>query len=80
MRSKPMTTALLFVAAGAYVVGLTTLQLWLSGDWHWAEGWVFGICWAALIAAIFLWLHYKDTALLAERMRLPGSGGRVARR
>jgi len=23
----------------------------------------------------FLWLHYKDPALLAERMRMPGSGG-----
>jgi len=66
---------LLFVAAGAYVAGLTTLLLWLSGDWRWAEGWIFGVCWAALVAAIFLRLYYKDPALFAERLRRPGSGG-----
>jgi len=74
MRSR-IITGLVFVAAGAYVVGLTTLMLWLSGDWHWVEGWIFGACWGALIAAYFLWLHYKDPALFAERLRMPGSGG-----
>jgi hypothetical protein len=64
-----------FVAAGAYALGLTPLLLWLSGDWRWVEGWIFGVWWVSFLAAILLWLHYKDPALLAERMRMPGSGG-----
>jgi protein-S-isoprenylcysteine O-methyltransferase Ste14 len=75
MRSTPIITGLVFVAAGAYVLGGTTLLLWLSGDWRWVEGWIFGVWWVSFIAAIVLWLHYRDPALLAERMRLPGTAG-----
>ena len=75
MRSTPIITGLVFVAAGAYVLGVATLLLWLSGDWRWVEGWIFGVWLVSFIAAIFLWLHYKDPTLLAERMRMPGSGG-----
>ncbi len=70
-----MITGLVFVAAGAYVLGVATLLLWLSGDWRWVEGWIFVVWWVSFIAAILLWLHYKDPTLLAERMRMPGSGG-----
>ncbi|MGA3318305.1 MAG: isoprenylcysteine carboxylmethyltransferase family protein [Candidatus Korobacteraceae bacterium] len=75
MRSTRIITGLVFVAAGAYALGLTALLLWLSGDWRWVEGWIFGVWWVSFMAAILLWLHYKDPALLAERMRMPGSGG-----
>jgi len=75
MRSTPIITGLVFVAAGAYVIGGTTLMLWLSGDWRWVEGWIFGVWWGAFIAALFWWLRYRDPALFAERMRMPGSGG-----
>lgn len=75
MPSKRIITGLVFLAAGAYVLGLTTLLLWLSGNWRWVEGWIFGVCWASLVAAIFLWLYYMDPALFAERLRRPGSGG-----
>ncbi len=75
MRSTRIITGLVCVAAGAYVLGSTALLLWLSGDWRWVEGWIFGVCWASLVAGILLWLYYKDPALLAERMRMPGSGG-----
>jgi len=75
MRSTPITTGLKFVAAGAYVLGVATLVLWLSGDWRWVEGWIFGVWLVSFFAAILLWLHYKDPTLLAERMRMPGSGG-----
>ncbi len=75
MRPTPIITGLVFVAVGAGVLGATTLLLWLSGDWQWVEGWIFGVWWGSFIAATFLWLHYKDPALLAERMRMPGSGG-----
>jgi protein-S-isoprenylcysteine O-methyltransferase Ste14 len=75
MRSKPIMTGLLFIGITAYVVGASALLLWLSGDWRWVEGWIFSICWASLLDTIFLRLYLKDPALLAERMRLPGSGG-----
>jgi len=50
-------------------------MLWLSGNWRWVEGWIFGLWWVSFMAAMVLWLHYNDPALLAERMRKPGSGG-----
>jgi chromate transport protein ChrA len=70
-----MITGLVFVAAGAYVLSGAALLLWLSGDWRWVEGWIFGVWWASFMAAIVLWLYYRDPALLAERFRMPGSGG-----
>ena len=75
MRSTPINTGLVFVAVGAYALGAATLMLWLSGDWRWVAGWIFGVWLVSLLAAIFLWLHYKDPKLLAERLRMPGSGG-----
>ncbi|MFZ1131717.1 MAG: isoprenylcysteine carboxylmethyltransferase family protein [Terriglobales bacterium] len=75
MRPTPMITGLVFVAAGAYVLSGAALLLWLSGDWRWVEGWIFGVWWASFMAAIVLWLYYRDPALLAERFRMPGSGG-----
>jgi protein-S-isoprenylcysteine O-methyltransferase Ste14 len=75
MRSSPIITGLVFVAVGAYVLGLVTLQLWLSGDWHWVQGWIFGVWLASFVATMFLWLRFRDPALLAERLRMPGSGG-----
>jgi protein-S-isoprenylcysteine O-methyltransferase Ste14 len=75
MRSTPIITALMFVATGAYLLGLPALLLWLSGDWRWVEGWIFGVWFGALFGACLLWFYYKDPALLAERFRRPGSGG-----
>ncbi len=63
------------MAAAAYVVGLMALLLWLSGDWRWVEGWIFGVWWASFMAVVVSWLSLRDPALLAERLRLPGSGG-----
>lgn len=74
-RSAPIITGLLLVAAPVGVLGFAALMVWLSGDWRWVEGWIFGVWWVSLMAAIVLWLHYNDPALLAERLRMPGSGG-----
>ncbi len=63
------------MAAPVGVLGFAALLLWLSGDWRWVEGWIFGVWWFSFMAAMVLWLHYKDPALLAERMCKPGSGG-----
>ena len=73
MRPTPIITVFMVVAATVYILGLATLLLWLSGDWRWVEGWIFDVWWVSFISASFLWLRYKDPALLAERMRLPGT-------
>jgi protein-S-isoprenylcysteine O-methyltransferase Ste14 len=71
MRPTPIIIAL---QLGALVVFLGLL-LWLSGDWRWVEGWIFGAWLVSFAAAMLLWLRYRDPALYAERFRMPGSGG-----
>ncbi len=75
MRSSPIITGFMLVGPPVGVLALATLLLWLSGDWRWVEVWIFGVWWVSLMAAIVLWLYYKDPALLAERLRIPGSAG-----
>jgi len=72
MRPTPIITGLQFVGLPAVFLGL---PLWLSGNWRWVEGWIFGVCWVSFLAAVLLWLRFKDPALLAERLRMPGTGG-----
>ena len=69
MCSTPIITGLMLVGPPVGVLGLATLMLWLSGNWRWVEGWIFGGWWLCFMAAMVLWLHYKDPALLAERLR-----------
>jgi hypothetical protein len=54
------------------------LVLFLSGDWFWAEGWIFGIWFTTLSFSSMLYLIRKDPALLAERFRKPGTGNEEA--
>jgi len=61
MRSTPIITGLILVATPVGVLGLAALLLWLSGDWRWVEGWIFGVWWVSFMAAIVLWLHYKGS-------------------
>jgi len=75
MPSTPIITGLLWVAAPVGVLGIAALLLWLSGNWRWVEGWIFGIWWLSFMVTLYLWLRLRDPALLAERMRRPGSGG-----
>jgi len=75
MRSTPIITALKLVGVGVWLVVIAVLPPWLSGDWGWVEGWILGVWLAVFIAGSGFWLYYKDPALLAERMRMPGTGG-----
>ncbi|HTZ60414.1 MAG TPA: isoprenylcysteine carboxylmethyltransferase family protein [Acidobacteriaceae bacterium] len=75
MCSTPIIAGLLWVAAPVGVLVIAALLLWLSGDWRWVEGWIFGVWWLSFMVALYLWLRLRDPALLAERMRRPGSGG-----
>jgi protein-S-isoprenylcysteine O-methyltransferase Ste14 len=59
----------------AYCVVWPALFLWVGGDWRWLEGWIFAGWFAALCVTTVSWLYVKNPALLAERSRLPGSGG-----
>jgi protein-S-isoprenylcysteine O-methyltransferase Ste14 len=72
MRPTPIIIGFQLVAAAVVFLGLV---LWLSGDWRWVEGWIFGVWWVSFAAAILLWLRSRDPALYAERFRMPGSGG-----
>ena len=75
MRPTPIITGLMFVAVPVGVLGFAALMLWLSGDWRWVECWIFGVWLAVFFGAYGLWLFFKDPALLAERLRMPGTGG-----
>ncbi len=72
MRPTPIIIGLLLVAAAVVYLGLL---LGLSGNWRWVEGWIFGVWFVSFAAAVLLWLRSRDPALLAERFRMPGTGG-----
>jgi len=72
MRATPINVGLQLAATPVFFLGLL---LWLSGDWRWVEGWIFGVWWVSLAAAFLLWLYYRDPALYAERFRMPGRAG-----
>jgi protein-S-isoprenylcysteine O-methyltransferase Ste14 len=63
------------VGTAVYLLVWPALILWLAGDWLWFEGWLFGAWFVGLCATCIFWLYRKDPALLAERYRMPGSGG-----
>jgi protein-S-isoprenylcysteine O-methyltransferase Ste14 len=54
-----------------YLLIYPVLLFWLSGDWSWAEGWIFSIGFCSLSFAIVLYLYFKDSALLNERFGSP---------
>jgi protein-S-isoprenylcysteine O-methyltransferase Ste14 len=76
--SPPKVSGLRLAATAVYLLAWPVFQLWLSGDWRWIEGWIFGLWFLSLCATCITWLYRKDPALLAERYRRPGSGGQSA--
>lgn len=52
-----------------YLLIFPVLILFLSGDWLWIEGWVFGIWFIFLCITCILYLYQHDPALLAERYK-----------
>jgi protein-S-isoprenylcysteine O-methyltransferase Ste14 len=73
--SKSAVSPLKLAATGLYLLTWPALQLWLSGDWRWVQGWIFGAWFVALCTTCIIWLYRRDPALLAERYRRPGTGG-----
>ncbi len=52
----------------------TGFILFLSGNWFWIEGWLFGLWFIAISVARTDYLYRKDPELLEERTRAPGTG------
>lgn len=50
------------------------LILFLSGNWFWIEGWIFGLWFVTLSLSRTVYLYRKDPELFNERSRLPGTG------
>ena len=55
-----------------YLISFPALLLFLSGDWFWVEGWIFGIWFIVMCLTVIMYLYRKDPALLAERYKQPG--------
>jgi protein-S-isoprenylcysteine O-methyltransferase Ste14 len=73
----PRLTPLKMLATAAYLLAYPCSLLWLSGDWRWAEGWIFAVWFVALCAGTTVYLFVKNPDLLAERYRRPGTGGQA---
>lgn len=71
--NKKITTGQLIFTV-IYLLFWPTLFLFLSGDWFWTEGWIFGIWFLITCTTIMLYMYFKDPSLLAERFRKPGTG------
>ena len=56
-----------------YLLIFPLLVLFLSGDWLWPEGWIFGIWFMVMCLTVILYLYRHDPALLSERYQQPGS-------
>jgi protein-S-isoprenylcysteine O-methyltransferase Ste14 len=75
----PPVSPLKLVLTAVYLFLWPALLLFLAGDWHWSEGWIFDGWFLLVCASAIVWLYRKDPALLAERYRKPGSGGQSRR-
>jgi protein-S-isoprenylcysteine O-methyltransferase Ste14 len=69
---RPLFTA-------GYLLIWPALVLFLAGDSTWPEGWIFGGWFVAVGASTVAWLSRRDPGLLAERYRMPGTGGQSRR-
>jgi protein-S-isoprenylcysteine O-methyltransferase Ste14 len=68
----------LFLTA-LYLLAWPFIILFLAGTWRWRDGWIFSGWFLAVCVSSLAWLYRHDPALLAERYRLPGSGGQSRR-
>jgi protein-S-isoprenylcysteine O-methyltransferase Ste14 len=72
--ARSISPAMLSLTA-IYLLVWPGVVLGLSGDLRWPEAWVFSVWFLALCGGTIAWLYKHDPALLAERYRMPGSGG-----
>lgn len=58
-----------------YILAWAGSVLLVGGDARWIEGWIFFGWFAVMSMSCTAWVYLHDPALLAERYRMPGSGG-----
>ncbi len=68
------TSPLKLIFTFFYILIFPALLLYISGDWWWTEGWIFGLWFLALCYTTITYLYIKDPALLSERYQKPGAG------
>lgn len=51
------------------------ITLFISGNWFWVEGWIFGLWLVALCYAVLFYMYFFDPELYMERTHRPGSEG-----
>ncbi|HSF83716.1 MAG TPA: isoprenylcysteine carboxylmethyltransferase family protein [Anaerolineales bacterium] len=68
-----MTTGGFILSSLITVVIFPAVILFVSGDWLWLEGWIFGLWFDAMVLSNMIYLFRNDPALLAERSKAPGS-------
>jgi protein-S-isoprenylcysteine O-methyltransferase Ste14 len=72
-RIKPNPGKIIFTIL--YLLFFPVILLWLSGDWFWTEGWIFGIWFIVMCVTVILYLYRNDPELLSERYKQPGEAG-----
>jgi len=70
--NKISLVKLIFYLLSVFII--PALIIFLSGDWFWVEGWLFGLWFSAMCFSTIIYMYIKDPALLAERSRKLGSG------
>jgi protein-S-isoprenylcysteine O-methyltransferase Ste14 len=75
----PAVSPLKLILTALYILVWPALILFLSGDWHWRQGWIFCGWFLIVCVSAIGWLYRHNPALLAERYRQPGSGGQSRR-
>jgi protein-S-isoprenylcysteine O-methyltransferase Ste14 len=51
------------------------MVLFISGNWFWVEGWIFGLWLVALCYAVLFYMYFFDPELYMERTQRPGREG-----
>lgn len=74
-KEKSVITIRQLLFALIYIIFFPALLLFLSGNWHWIEGWIFSLWFITFCSATIIYLYVKSPALLAERYKMPGSKG-----
>lgn len=63
-----------FVIQTILIFAIAVFVVFLSGNWSWVEGWIFGLWFVALSLSRNIYLYRSDPELLEERFRNPGTG------
>jgi protein-S-isoprenylcysteine O-methyltransferase Ste14 len=66
-RNNITTGQLTFSLFFPFIIPLVIL--FLSGNWFWIEGWIFGVWFVALSLSATFYLYFRDPALLKERFQ-----------